>query len=95
MRAIGWTSRQADNGVSWMSRNRSKLVAVARELEEAKRHEEQTDPGFQQQVINPMLDKVTNPQQRSALQQVANQGVRANRDVERALDAIIRGPLQQ
>jgi len=92
LRAIGWSARQSDKAVSWMSRNRSKLVAVARELEEAKRHEEQTDPGFQESKIDPILDKVTNPQQRSALQQVADQGIRANRDVDRLLESFTRSP---
>jgi hypothetical protein len=93
LRAIpGIGGRRADEMVDWGVRHRGQLVAVARDLRRARRHEEQTAPGFQQQVINPMLDKVTNPQQRSALQQVANQGVRANRDVDRLLESFTRSP---
>ena len=92
LRAMGYGARAVDETVDILVRNRHRIIKIAKEREEAKRHQEQTDPGFQESKIDPILDKVTNPQQRSALQQIADQGIRANRDVDRLLESITRSP---
>ena len=89
---MGYSARSVDEIVDVLTRNRHRIIKIAKEREEAVRAEEQGDPMFQQTTVDPVLEQFGNQQQKDAIQKIANRAVRSNFDANRILESLSRMP---
>ena len=92
LRTMGGSARAVDKIVDVLTRNRHRIIKIAKEREESIRAEEQGDPMFQQTTVDPVLEQFGNQQQKDASQKIANRAVRGNYDANRIFEAISRMP---